>query len=55
VVVRGRVLREATGEPVAGEGLEGSLAADTDHGPTGAICGGVSHIDWGETDKKGDL
>jgi thiol-disulfide isomerase/thioredoxin len=54
VKVRGRVLDEATGKPIAGESVQGELAVTRKEGPLARFASEWSHADWGETNEKGE-
>ena len=54
VKVRGRVIDESTGEPMAEMYVEGKLPSGTVAGPFAPFADEWTHIGWGETDNKGE-
>jgi len=53
VKVRGRVIDDKTGEPVAEQSIEGELPGKID-GPFARFADEWSHIGWGETNDQGE-
>jgi thiol-disulfide isomerase/thioredoxin len=53
VVVRGRVINEATGQPVADCGIHGEIATPVPSNVGKTYSEGWMHADWGKTDRNG--
>ena len=53
VKVRGRMVMDGTGAPMADAGVEGSMHCDSGSGPFARFAEEWSHADWGNTNARG--